>query len=422
MPVWATAAGLRSAVVGARASLSPSSVAVVPGGEAAVDVRIANTGTVVDTFTVTVVGAAADWATAEPPVVSLFPAAEETVRVVFRPPRTPDIVAGDVPFGVRVTSREDVGGSVTEEGVVTVAPFALVSLELVPRTSHGARRMVHDVTVTNDGNHAADVTLRAADPDQALAFALEPAVVSVAPGAASVARLKVRPVKTFGAGPPLTRLFQVVADSQPSGEPVAAADGMAVQEATRPAWLKRAVVWSLLGLLALVALWFLLLKPTVRSAAKEAALEATAPPTIGPGGGGSGSGSGASSGSGSGSSGSSGSGASTAGAATGAAGTPIDGRLFLTDKGSTDFTVPDGSTLQLTDIVLQNPAGNTGTLRIQRGDTALLVVELANFRDLDYHFVAPIVFTAGQKLVLAAECTSPGCTPGAYFAGFVIRA
>ena len=390
---------------------------VVPGGEGAVEIRIANTGAVVDSFTVTVVGAAADWASVEPPTASLFPGADQTVRVVFRPPRSADVAAGDVPFGVRVTSREDPGGSVTEEGVVTVAPFAVVSLELTPRTSRGSRRMVHDVAVTNDGNQSAEVTLQAADPDRALAFAVDPPSVSVAPGQATFARVKVRPAKTFGSGPPITHLFQVVATSAGagSGEPVAVADGMAVQEATRPPWLKRAVVWSLLGLILLAALWFALLKPTVRSAAKEAAREETAPPTIGPGGGSSGSGSGGSS--------SSGSDDSTTGTAATGAGTstPIDGRLFLTDKGSTDFTVPDGGALQLTDIVLQNPAGNTGTLRIQRGDTALLVVELGNFRDLDYHFVAPIVFAAGQKLVLSAECTSPGCTPGAYFAGFLVR-
>ena len=387
---------------------------VVPGGEAAVDVRIANTGTVVDSFTVTVVGAAAGWATVEPAAVSLFPGADQTVRVVLRPPRSAEVAAGDVPFGVRVTSREDPGGSVTEEGVVTVAPFALVALELTPRTSRGSRRMVHDVAVTNDGNQPAEVTLQAADPDRALAFVVDPPAVSVAPGTASFARVKVRPAKTFGSGPPITHLFQVVATAGgPGDEPVAAADGMVVQEATRPPWLKRAIVWSLLGLLLLAALWFALLKPTVRSAAKEAALEATAPPTIGPGGGGSSSGS----------DDAASSSAAAAGTATTGTGTstPIDGRLFLTDKGSTDFTVPDGASLQLTDIVLQNPAGNTGTLRIQRGDTALLVVELGNFRDLDYHFVAPIVFAGGQKLVLAAECTSPGCTPGAYFAGFLVR-
>ena len=99
----------------------------------------------------------------------------------------------------------------------------------------------------------------------------------------------------------------------------------------------------------------------------------------------------------------------------------IAGRLFLNGAGTTAFEVPSGSTLQVTDIVLQNPTGDTGSLQIRRDGTALLVVELGNFRDLDYHFVAPIVFTPGQKLELAAECTSGACTPGAYFAGYVTK-
>ena len=111
--------------------------------------------------------------------------------------------------------------------------------------------------------------------------------------------------------------------------------------------------------------------------------------------------------------------AGTAGSAGGAS-TTIDGRLFLTGAGVSTYEVPAGSTLQVTDIVLQNPGADTGSLQIRRNGTALLVVELANFRDLDYHFVAPIVFTAGQKLELAAECTAGACTPGAYFAGYLV--
>lgn len=378
------------------------------------ELRVRNAGGVVDAFTMTVLGAAAEWASIEPAMVSLFPGAEETVRVVFRPPRSADVAAGDVPFGVRVASREDTAGTVTEEGVVTVEPFAVVGIEVVPRTSRGSRRMEHEVAVSNHGNLAAEVSLRAVDPDDGLVFAFDPPSVAVAAGAAAFSKVKVRPRKTFGSGPPQTRTFQVVAEA--GGQPVAVADAMAVQEATRPPWLRRAIVWSLIGLVALVALWFGLLKPAVRSAAKEAAQESVTPPTIGPGGGGSGSGSGSGASSGDASSSAGGGAVAAAGA-----GTPIDGRLFVTEPGSTDFTVPDGTTLQLTDIVLQNPAGNTGTLRVQRGDTALLVVELGNFRDLDYHFVAPIVFTTGQKLVLSADCTSPGCTPGAYFAGFLVR-
>jgi len=189
-----------------------------------------------------------------------------------------------------------------------------------------------------------------------------------------------------------------------------------VQEATSPPWLRKAVLFALLGLVLLGVLWLGLLKPAVQSAAREAARKEVAPATIGgSGGGAAGKGKSGSSG------GSSAAGAATGVAAGGAGSTTIDGRLFVTEKGTASFVVPDGATLQLTDIVLQNPAGETGGLQIRRNGTALLVVELSNFRDLDYHFVAPIVFTSGQKLELNADCTSPTCTPGAYFAGYLLR-
>ena len=35
--------------------------------------------------------------------------------------------------------------------------------------------------------------------------------------------------------------------------------------------------------------------------------------------------------------------------------------------------------------------------------------------------IIPIVFTAGQKLELAATCTAGACTPGAYFAGYLVK-
>ncbi len=402
--------------MGASASLTPGSVPVVPGTEASAELRVRNTGSVVDELTFEIVGDAAAWSTVEPPKVSLFPGADATARVVFRPPRDASAPAGSVAYGVRVQSREDPAGTVTEEGTVEVAPFSLVALELVPRTVRGRRAAATDIAVENRGNAPANLTLSASDPDRLLAFDVASPGLAVAPGEAAFTKLRIRPVSRFRRGPAQTRTFQVVAED---GESVAAtADGMMMQEATEPPWLRRAVLWSILGVIALVALWFALVKPTVRSAAKDAVKPETTPATIGadngkPAGGGSGSSG----------SGSSGSGDAASGTATdsGAAGTgrPIDGRLALTETGEQSFTVPNGQTLQITDIVLQNPAGNAGPLQIRRDDSALLVVELGNFRDLDYHFVAPIVFTSGQKLVLAASCTSPSCTPGAYFAGFI---
>jgi hypothetical protein len=400
--------------MGASASLQPSTLAVTPGSSASVEVRVRNTGTVVDQFTVSVVGDASAWSTVTPSSVSLFPGADTTVVVTFAPLAVAGGPSGSVPFGVRVASKEDPGGSVVEEGALDVAPFLAVNVEVTPRTSRGRRSAVHEVAIDNQGTKPISATVTAVDPDGLLAFAVEPPTISVAPNSASFVKVKVRPTKTFRKGPPLTRMFSVVVDEE--GTPLGTAQGMMVQEATSPPWLRRAVLFSLLGLLLLAGLWFALLKPAVRSAAKEAAVEAVAPPTIG-----SGSGSGGGAGSGASSTGASGTSAATGVVAGGAGTTTIDGRLFLTDKGTQSFEVPAGSTLQLTDIVLQNPAGESGPLQIRRNGTALLVVDLSNFRDLDYHFVAPIVFTAGQKLELHADCTSPTCTPGAYFAGYLVR-
>lgn len=402
--------------MGARVTLTPASLTVVPGAEASLEVRVHNNGSVVDEFRLEVVGDASAWATVTPPSLNLFPGSDGTARVTFKPPQSAEVTAGVVPFGVSVASKQDPSGSATEEGSVDVQPYVVVGLDVVPRTSRGRRRMGHEVAVDNHGNAPVTVTVAANDPDQHLAFEVDPPSMTVGAGEAVFAKLRVRTVTKHPTGPPITRPFQVVAES-PDGQPYAVAQAMAVQDPIRPRWLKKALLWALVGLVAAGVLWAALLKPTVESAAREAVAEDETPVTIGPGGGG---GSGESSGSGSGSDSDSDDSTDTgdSGVALGS-GRPIDGRLFLTASGTTDFTVPDGQVLQLTDIVLQNPGGNTGSLRIQRGDTPLLVVELANFRDLDYHFVAPIVFTGGQKLVLAADCTSPSCSPGAYFAGFI---
>jgi hypothetical protein len=412
--------------MGVTASLQPTTVAVTPGTSATVDVRVRNTGHVVDQLTVEVVGEAAAWATVSPASVSLFPGNDQTVTVVFTPPMAADGPAGSVPFGVRVRSQEDPNGTVVEEGVLEVASFLAVSAELQPRTSRGRKGAVHELAIDNRGTRPVSVSLAATDPDANLVFAFEPPALEVPANSAAFVKVKLRAAHPFRKGTSLTRMFDVVVSDASSGggDPLAVAAGMFVQEETFPRWLRRALFWAVLGLIAFLLFWFLLGKPAVESVAKEAVADSSTPPTIadssGSGGGGSGSGGGA--GSGSENTDAGGADVSTGSSAGGAGSTTtIDGRLFLTEAGVTAYEVPAGSTLQVTDIVLQNPTGDTGPLQIRRNGTALLVVELGNFRDLDYHFVAPIVFTAGQKLELSATCTAGACTPGAYFAGYLIQ-
>ena len=418
--------------MGVTASLQATSVAVTPGSEASVEIRVRNTGHVVDVLHVEVVGDAAAWSVVEPPSVSLFPGNDQVVTVRFRPPMSADGPAGAVPFGVRVRSQEDPGGSVVEEGTLDVAPFLAIGAELQPRTSRGRKGAVHELAIDNRVTKPVSVSVAGVDPDGNQLFAVEPPTIDVPANSAAFVKVKVRAAKTFRKGTSLTRQFQVVTSEAGAGgsgeaQPLAVAAGMFVQEETFPRWLRRALFWALIGLLAFLLFWFALGKPAVESAAKEAVAEDAAatesisdPNAAGAGGGGSGSAGGAGDGEGENEDAGGADVSTGGGAGTGAAST-IDGRLFLTEAGVTSYEVPAGATLQVTDIVLQNPTGDTGSLQIRRDGTPLLVVELGNFRDLDYHFVAPIVFNAGQKLELSASCTAGACTPGAYFAGYLVQ-
>ena len=62
--------------MGATASLATKSVRVEPGAGASLEIRVRNTGQVVDQFSLDILGDAAPWTTVEPPSLSLFPGAE----------------------------------------------------------------------------------------------------------------------------------------------------------------------------------------------------------------------------------------------------------------------------------------------------------------------------------------------------------
>jgi hypothetical protein len=84
------------------------------------------------------------------------------------------------------------------------------------------------------------------------------------------------------------------------------------------------------------------------------------------------------------------------------------------------FAVPAKHTLYVSDLVLQNPLGDSGILQVRAGSTVLFNFGLANFRSVDYHFVQALTFTKAHPLVLAVECkntTKTNCTAGLSFSG-----
>ena len=408
--------------MGALLELEPRNVAAAPGDHATIQVRVRNSGSVVDQFSLEVLGDASAWSTVDPPSLSLFPGAEGSATITFSPPRSPQVRAGHVPFGLKAQSKEDPAGSFVDEGAIDVAPFTEPFVELVPKTSRGSRGATHDLAVDNRGNVVLNATLSAVDADRLLAFELRPPALSADPGAAAFAKVHVRPRKAFWRGGAVTRPFQVLVDV-PGGAPMAI-DGSLLQTPILPPWTVRALIAALAALVVVVVLWLAVLRPAIESTARQQANDVLAAAGISPLPSGAGGGGASPSPSGGGSAGASSSPGSSGSPSTSSApsipplaggGTPADGRLVA---GGGPLSPPAGMTLYLTDLVFSNPSDTaSGEIRLERSGAALLVLELKNFRDLDFHFVTPIVVADGQTLSLVCAAACPGAA--LYYSGYV---
>lgn len=431
--------------MGLTATLSDTSIAAAPGEEVSIRVTVRNTGSVVDEFTMEVVGPAVDWATIEPPSLSLFPDDEGVSVVVFQVPRNMGVRSGEVPFAVKVRSREDPEGTIAEEGVLVIGGFTDLSAELMPQSSRGPRMGRHQITLDNRGNTQVTAGLRGGDPDGLFKFVFNPPQIVSDPGTATFARVFVRPRKLMLRGQPQTKPFQVFVEIE--GQEPIVLDGTYAQTPVFASWIGMALMVVLGLVIVLALLWLTLLRPKVQSTARKAVAkplsqtnaavndlgakvgdnpqlptdEKAIEQAAGAGGGGGGA---------------AGGGGTTAttepavpkgsGAAAIATelGNPTDRRLVVAGTGTqTDgFRIDDKKVFSLTDLVFQNPAGDSGTVSLVRGRDTLFLDSLANFRNVDYHFVAPVVFDEKTDVTLRVECANAGgrpCSVAAYLVGFV---
>jgi hypothetical protein len=471
--------------MGAVASLSQPSLAVDAGGEATLDVQIKNNGAIVDEFRVEILGPLAPWATVEPASISLFPEASGTVKVRFRPPRAPTTTAGNSPFGVMVHSTEDPARSAVEEGALQVAPYLEPSAELIPRTSRGSRSGSHELAIDNRGNVAFDADIVGEDPDRLVAFEFEPPAVSVEPGTAGFAKVRVKPAQSFWRGPSKTRSFQVQVKPRAESQAPLLVAGTMLQESILPPWFLRAVITALTLLVAAILLWILVLQPQIKSSAEQVLTDfgispvpsraPSASPSAGPSvapSPSSAASSAAASPAGGGSSApaspsestaapspstappspssappsSSGPGAPTpvptvvptptkktaaptvtpiiitappvtAAPSKAVQQFPVSVRL---DTKAGQYQAATNTQLFVTDLVFSNPSGASGSVVLQVNGKTILSLKLDNFRDLDFHFVTPIVVGPGQTMRFVASCSGGGtCDAALLFSGYL---
>ncbi|KOV67656.1 hydrolytic protein [Streptomyces sp. MMG1121] len=380
---------------------------------------VRNDSDIVEAYTLEVVGDCAAWATVEPARVSLYPGTSETVTIRLAPPRSPDVRAGDVPLAVRVLPAEHPDSVTVPETTVHIEAFHELRTEMQPHRRRGWLRGRYRLAVRNEGNTPAQVAFTPEQRGEELRFGFTPAELALEPGESAETRLRVRIGKPVWFGKPVVWPFTV-----------RATDTAAAEEAERPGALVRPPLeaefvqipifpkWLLAVLAALIALivaWFALVRPAVRSAAKQAADEVVQPrPT--PGGGQNGqspdAGTGKSNGSqpGGGSTTSPGGGGpdGTSGGAGQQSSTTID---VQTSGGATKtgtYVVPKGKIFGITDIVVANFQGDEGVLTINFGDRKITTIALETFRNQDYHWVTPIKIPEDATVTMNVNCAKPG--------------
>lgn len=430
---------------------------VEPGQSTTCQLTLSNTGTIVEQYSIMVLGDASGWVRADPPVVSMFPGAQQTVTLHFAPPKDHTTLAGELPFAVKIIPSNEPDESVTEEGVVHVGSFNDVGAELLPRNPSGAFAGRQRLAVDSRGNVALPVAVTALDASDALRFKFRPQKLTAAPGGAHFIKIRIQPRHRFWRGPNQLKPYQVTVSAE--GERPLVLDGQFTQRALLPKWLIALIAL----IVAAVLVWFFILQPAVHDTAvnaNKAALAAQQRQT-------------------SALAGKVASAQNSANDATNKANqaiaaatgkpiptttttststttttvakakpvtvaaaptttpppvtSPTDGRLEAvaapgSSAESQSDPVPSGTTLTVSDIILQNISGASGTARIERlvpGQPAqeLLVEDLANLTDQEYTFNTPMVFTHEQQIALRVDCagSQSACDVGVYYTGPVTQ-
>ncbi|MGW5647443.1 COG1470 family protein [Saccharopolyspora sp. NPDC003752] len=404
------------------AELESATVVVNPGGEATTTLTVRNDTEIVEAYEFEVVGECAAWTTVEPTRLSLYPGTQDVVTLHLRPPRSPEVRAGEVPLAVRVVPVERPDLVTVPETTVIITPFHRLKAALIPQRRRAWRTGRYEVELHNRGNTPAAIPLSATDPAEQLNFRFESGRPALEPGERTEVRLRARSSGLIWFGKPTSHRFLITAATEAEvleGEPPQPEelDGELVQLPLLPRWL----LTLLALLLALLLAWLFMVGPALLSAAREAAREEAKqmaqngelvppppaeppkppdngqqpppPPPPPP---------------------------DVPGVPPGNGGPHSMTIEVVTNPGanlSRSAKAPEGKVFFVTDLVLANYQGDEGLLTIRFGDRVITTIALETFRNQDYHWVTPIEIPADEDVTATVRCARPGTPPSGQQAG-----
>ena len=253
--------------VSLQAWFSNDDVAVAPGSKLTLMLTVHNLGEATDSYTIVPAGLTASWTTVNQGNLTLFGGSQEVIEIEVAPPALPTTTAGPTAVSIRVIPLGDSDHAVVAEATVSIEPFddcRLVPLQPVQRARH---RASYEFMVENHGNSLASCRLRLIDPTDRIDGTFDPPAVGVAPGAASLVRLKSKARRGVFRRGTSTLEFEIEAERQ--GHTPATASLAFVQSPTIPAAVIARVLVALAIIGGLVLAWFALIKPTIEDAASD---------------------------------------------------------------------------------------------------------------------------------------------------------
>ena len=410
------------AAMAAQAWFSLDQVDVAPGSTVVLQLTVVNLADTTDSFVITPSGLAAAWTTIEPATLTMFGGTQQVVAVEVRPPLLPSTTAGPMLLSVRIVPHSDPDDVRGAETTIVIGGSQSRRLDVLQPAQRGRKRATFEMMLENRGNTPASCRLRVIDPSGRVEGEFDPPAAGVEPGASTLIRLKLRTKGLQWERRARTLPFRIDADQ--IGSPTATAEATFVQVPMVPERLVGRLV-AIGGVLALIAAaWFTVVKPAIRDAADDAVADAQVAvastivtgPTNPPG-------------------------PTTPGDTT-----PPTVITAVDDSGQPTvipfapvaaqgetieqrFAVPAGQVLHVTDLIVQNPNADQGTLTIQRNEVVLFTYRLDNiFSDVGVPLVTPIEFVTGQDVVVVITCVGIGdqtvgtCNPKVIASGVLLIA
>jgi hypothetical protein len=253
--------------VSVQAWFSNDEVEIDPGSSISLKLSIQNLSDATESFTIVPSGLTADWVTVDRGNLTLFGGSLDTIEVTIAAPKLTSTTAGPTVTGVRIIPSATPDDTIVAETTLDVQSFddrRIVPLQPVIRAR---RRANYEFMVENHGNGLASCRVRLIDPTERIDGNFDPPAVGVAPGGASLVRLKAKAKRGLFRRATRTLDFEVEAE-QPGHDPSATSLSL-----LQPSTLSLATVGRVFALAALigaaVGAWFGVIRPEIRDAAAD---------------------------------------------------------------------------------------------------------------------------------------------------------